>query len=273
MKRVGKLAIGGLALTLLTSSCTTKRPFADNHIHKGIETGQITQKDVPYQKLDMGIFEKEYNFKPADDTLNPLGFEIRISKYTSDVFEYGKNVPTREAKDEFTPKKTNLTEIILATYEEIPKNSKYDKSKDQIIYKKITTEKGYEFYIPTISLEGKTFAVAENKNSKPGELGICFIDMKENFKYTLDKPRIGNDKKVLGQGDIYKFILEQSNSNETITKNIETEQYKIKSGDTYWSLAKEFYGLGKDQSKLMKLNNATSTKLMPGQLIDIPRKE
>ena len=273
MKKAGKLAIRGLALTLLASSCATKRPFADNHIHEGIETGQITQNNIPYQKLDMGIFGKEYNFKSADDTLNSLGFEIRISKYTSDVFQYEKTVPTREAEDEFIPKKTNLDEIILTTYKEIPKNSKYDKSKDQIIYKKITTEQGHEFYIPTISLENKTFAVAENKNSKPGELGFYFIEMKENFKYAIDKPRIGNEQNIVGQGDIYKFILEQSNSNEVITKNIETQQYKIKYKDTYWSLAEKFYGSGKDASKLMKLNNTTNTKLMPGQLIDIPIRE
>ncbi len=263
-----------LTTGILTSSCATKRPFAENHLYKGIKIEQITQNDIPYKKLDVGIFKEEYNFKEADDNSNPLGFEIRKSKYTSDVFEYGNPIPTREAKDEFIPKKIKMNDLILTIYKEIPKHSKFDKSKGDIIYKKITTEKGQEFYIATISLENKTFAIAERENSTPGKLDFYFVDT-ENFKYSLEKPRIGNEKNVVvKQGDIYEWILEQSTPNKTITKNmIQTQQYKIKSGDTYWKIAEEIYGTGKDANKIMKLNNAKNTKLMVGQYINIPIKK
>jgi membrane-bound lytic murein transglycosylase D len=50
---------------------------------------------------------------------------------------------------------------------------------------------------------------------------------------------------------------------------VEYERYKVKPGDSFYSIAKRYPGCS--QSDLMKLNNVTNTKLIAGQYIKVPK--
>jgi len=59
------------------------------------------------------------------------------------------------------------------------------------------------------------------------------------------------------------------NGTTTAAPAVETEQYAIQQGDSYWKIARKF---GTTVDELMKLNDTTSDKLKIGQKILVPKK-
>jgi membrane-bound lytic murein transglycosylase D len=62
-----------------------------------------------------------------------------------------------------------------------------------------------------------------------------------------------------------------STTQASATKTAEYGTYKIKSGDSFYTIAKRYPGYS--QNDLMKLNNTKSSQLKVGQYIKVPKQK
>jgi len=82
------------------------------------------------------------------------------------------------------------------------------------------------------------------------------------------------EKAILMAGNVkgVSEIINRVLSNLPIGQN--TEYYEIKSGDTLWAVAKNFYGDGNKYMKIVEANKEVikdADKIFPGQKIRIPK--
>jgi len=265
--------------TLLTSSCTTKREFADNHLHgEDIVYSKTTNKDIPYKKERQTIFHKNFYFKEADNNYeNSLNFEIVPEKYSYDrINPIKKNVKV-DSEYEFVPIKikekngkwASQLEIIdyKAAIENIPLKNKFQKT--------IITEDGKKYELPAVRIKGQEYLVVKALNERPGMLRLYFTPFTENLDILIDsKGKITLENLVEG---FYRPGLDQKdtkgNSKETTGKIIENTNEKyhtIEKDDTYWSIAEKYWGNGKESDKIQELNpDIKPTELKIGQKIRV----
>lgn len=275
-KGLASLLIAG---TLLTSSCATKRQFAENHLHGDqVAYSKTTNKDVPYKKEMQTMFHENYYFKEADNRYeNSLNFEMVPEKYSYDRINPVKKKTKVDSEHEFVPIRIKgkngrwITQVEIVDYkaaiENIPIENKFQKT--------IITENGKKYELPAVKVKGNEYLVVKALEEKPGMLRLYFTPLTENLdilinskgKITLENIAEGFYRPGVDQKDT------KSNSNETTGKIIENNQgtyHTIEKGDTYWSLAEEYYGTGKESDEIQKLNpNVKPKDLKIGQKIKV----
>ncbi len=283
MKKGNKLAIGGLALlALVGSSCAPKRQFADNHLHGDkVQLSKTTNKEIPYKKEMSTMFHENYYFKEADNNYeNSLDFEIVPEKYSYDRLNPKKKTVKVDYEHEFVPLKLKAKsgkwatqlEIVYykASIENIPIEKKFKKT--------IITEKGTKYELPAVKVKGQEYLVLKALQKRPGMLDLYFVPFTENLEILIDsKGNITLENLVEG---IYRPGVDQKdtkNSSSGTTarikensNNTEGIYHKIEKGDTYWSLAEEYWGTGKESDEIQKLNpNIKPKDLKIGQKIRV----
>lgn len=268
-----------IAGTLLTSSCATKRQFAENHLYgDDIAFSKTTNKDVLYKKEMQTMFHENYYFKEADNSYkNTLDFEIVPEKYSYDRINPVKKKTKVDFEHEFVPLRVKgkngrwITQVEIVDYkaaiENIPIENKFQKI--------IITEDGKKYEWPAVKVKGNEYLVVKALEERPGMLRLYFTPLTENLDILINSK--GNiTLENIAEG-FYRPGVDQKdtkrNSKETIGKIIENNQgiyHTIKKGDTYWGLAEKYWGTGKESDEIQKLNPSIKpTQLKIGQKIRV----
>jgi LysM repeat protein len=272
-----------IAGTLLTTSCATKRQFAENHLHNNnVIYSKTTNKDIPYKKEINTLFNEKYYFKEADNNYkNALDFEIVPEKYSYDRFNPKKKTAKIDYEHEFVPLRIKSKNGKWATQLEIVdyKASIEDIEIENKFQKTIITEKGKKYKLPAVKVKGQEYLVLKALHKRPGMLDLYFTPFTKNLEILIDeKGNITLENLIEG---FYRPGVDQKDTKNSSSKttakikektnNKEEEIYhKIEKGDTYWSLAEEYWGTGKESDEIQKLNpNINPTKLKIGQKIRV----
>ena len=87
-------------------------------------------------------------------------------------------------------------------------------------------------------------------------------------------------EKIFGNAEDYRKIMELNGLSDTnifagqilrIPENFNSNiiSYRVKSGDTLWSIAQSFLGYGPRYNEIMSLNGMTTDMIYPGQILKI----
>ena len=114
----------------------------------------------------------------------------------------------------------------------------------------------------------------ENTNLEP--------DFIQNGFYTVQKEDTIRNiaEKIFGDSEEYTKIMHLNGLSDTnifagqilrIPENLNSNiiLYRVKSGDTLWSIAKSFLGYGPRYNEIMSLNGMTTDMIYPGQILKI----
>lgn len=152
--------------------------------------------------------------------------------------------------------------------------SKYNKS-EKIVYKvgrgETLTSIGNKYGVSAASIRKWNGLNSKTKMVSTGRHLILYVD---NGGYSLGdnkaKKETAGVSKTTAASKTTTTSKTSVQSAKVAETSAETEQYKVKSGDTFSSIAQKYPGY--THTDLMKLNNITSTTLKVGQYIKVPKK-
>lgn len=124
------------------------------------------------------------------------------------------------------------------------------------------TRRVYQKRLPSDSSKDYYFILRDTGVTEPVIVEYGFIDRNEDLNYLKD-----NYKKLADA--VIKAVLERKGIKYFEPESIITDEYKVVSGDTLYSISKK---LDTTVSELKEINNLTDDKLKVGQILKVPTK-
>lgn len=125
-----------------------------------------------------------------------------------------------------------------------------------------TTRRIYQRRLPSDTTKDYYYILRETGQTEPLIIEYGFIDNDKDVEF------LKNNYKDLAEG-VIRAILEYKNIPYIAPSTVITDTYKVKSGDTLYSISKK---LDTTVTELKKLNNLSSNMLSVGQVLKIPTK-